>query len=54
MTDWLNGPGSNIVTIPDYIDCGAQLNPPTVRRSLCFGGAYQGITLPGVSPATMC
>jgi uncharacterized protein (DUF885 family) len=47
MTEWLKGPGSHVVTIPDYIDYGARLNPPMARRSLSFGGAYQGVTLAG-------
>lgn len=47
MTAWLRGPGSHVVTIPDYIDYGARLTPPMGRRSLSFGGATSGPTLAG-------
>ena len=47
MTEWLNGPGSHVVTIPDYIDYGARLTPPMGRRSLSFGSASGGPTVAG-------
>jgi len=47
MSDWLEGPGAHIVTIPDYIDYGARLSPPMARRILSFGGATGGPTIAG-------
>lgn len=44
---WLKGPGSHIVTIPDYIDYGARESPPMARRILSFGGATGGPTVAG-------
>ena len=47
MSAWLKGPGSHIVTIPDYIDYGARESPPMARRILSFGGATGGPTVAG-------
>ncbi len=47
MSAWLRGPGSHIVTIPDYIDYGARESPPMARRILSFGGATGGPTVAG-------
>jgi len=47
MSNWLKGPGSHIVTIPDYIDYGARESPPMARRILSFGGATGGPTVAG-------
>jgi uncharacterized protein (DUF885 family) len=45
-TAWLRGPGSHVVTIPDF-DYGAVLTTPMARRTLSFGGAQYGPTVAG-------
>jgi uncharacterized protein (DUF885 family) len=45
-TAWLRGPGSHVVTIPDF-DYGAVLTTPMARRTLSFGGAEYGPTVAG-------
>ncbi len=45
-TEWLQGPGAHVVTIPDF-DYGAVLTTPMARRSLSFGGAQYGPTVAG-------
>jgi len=45
-TAWLRGPGSHVVTIPDF-DYGAVLATPMSRRTLSFGGAQYGPTVAG-------
>jgi len=44
---WLRGPGSHVVTIPDYLDYGARITQPMARRTLSFGGASDGPTVAG-------
>lgn len=44
---WLRGPGSHVVTIPDYLDYGARITQPMARRILSFGGASGGPTVAG-------
>ncbi len=46
-SDWLRGPGSHVVTIPEYIDYGAMITTPMGRRTLSFGGASMGPTVAG-------
>jgi hypothetical protein len=44
---WLRGPGSHLVDIPENFDYGVQLASPMARRILSFGGANYGPTLGG-------
>ena len=44
---WLRGPGSHLVDIPENFDYGVQLASPMARRVLSFGGANYGPTLGG-------
>jgi uncharacterized protein (DUF885 family) len=43
---WLTGPGSHVVTIPDF-DYGVVETTPMARLSLSFGGASYGPTVAG-------
>lgn len=48
MSDqWLRGPGSHVVEIPEAFDYGVQITAPMGRRILSFGGASYGPTLAG-------
>ncbi len=44
---WLRGPGSHLIDIPENFDYGVQLASPMARRVLSFGGANYGPTLGG-------
>lgn len=45
--DWLRGPGSHLVEIPERFDYGVAITAPMGRRTLSFGGASYGPTLAG-------
>ncbi len=45
--EWLRGPGSHLLTIPEAFDYGVVLTSPMGRRVLSFGGAEYGPTLAG-------
>ncbi len=45
--DWLIGPGSHVVTIPEEFDYGVEISSPMARRILSFGGASYGPTVAG-------
>ena len=45
--DWLRGPGSHLVEIPERFDYGVAITAPMGRRVLSFGGASYGPTLAG-------
>ncbi len=42
VSEWLRGPGSHIIDIPENLDYGVQITSPLIRRSLSFGGSCQG------------
>lgn len=44
---WLRGPGSHLVAIPERFDYGVAITAPMGRRVLSFGGASYGPTLAG-------
>ncbi len=46
-SDWLRGPGSHVVSIPEEFDYGVQISSPMARRILSFGGASYGPTIAG-------